>query len=441
MQGQERSSYTLSGMRYKICLLLLLFILSLPITSFSPAFAVTTHYYWINMSQGYSSNIDRAPKPLDREEYITHLGGGFSAQRIEKKWNLNLTYNPIIRYFKTEESTDFIYSLSSAFVYADQFTKTSSFGLQVSDNISRQKKIERGTEGLKDWTPVNTLVVIPSSTSSLSKNTALTSTLQLTKVNSFSREKQDYLTYGIVENLNHSFSPRLSSSLSLSYNMVDWERSEDSNSLQGNLNLSYQISPLTTIAAGSGYAQRKTEETKKKVSTTTYQASIEKKFKYSTIVFLSSNRAISDDKDIGYIRIYDRVSGTVNHTLNERNTVTITSYTEKRDYKLADLEEELWGASVTWRRSLTQYLFLGLSGSFDRLDYIGPRIDESSRLGGMLSYQLAQTLFASLDYNYREKNSNDPNFEYVENTIFINMRWASGKLPGAFPYFGEGEVR
>lgn len=431
-------------MKYKICLLFLLIILSLALPLSFPAFAVTTHDYWLNMSQGYSSNINRQPKPMEKEEYITNIGAGFSAERVEKKWNLNLTYRPaVIRYWKAEESTDIVHLLGSAFTYNDQITKTSSFGLQVSDNISRQKKIERGTEGLDDWTHTNNLTVIPSLTYNLSKNTNTTTILQLTKVNSFSRERQDYLTYGVTESLRHTFSsaPRLSSSISISYSEVDWERSEDSNSLQGNLNLSYRISPLTTFTAGSGYERRKTEETKREVKSTNYQTSIEKKFKYFTTLFLSYNRAISDDIDTGHIYVYDRVSGTLSHTFNERNTATISSYAEKRDYKLENLEEELWGASATWRRTLTQYLFLGLSGSFDRFDYFGPRVDKSTRIGSILGYQLTQNLSASLDYNYRENRTNDPNFEYVENTVFINMRWASGKLPGAFPYFGGGEVR
>lgn len=396
------------------------------------------------MSQGYSSNIGRTTKPMKQDEYITNIGAGYSANRIEKNWNLNLTYSPtVIRYWKQERSTDFINLLNSSFRYAGSLTSSSTLGLQVSDNISRRKKIERGREGVGDWTHINDLSITPSLNYNLSKNTNSTTTLYLTKVNSFSRQRQNYLTYGVTENLRHSFSfdQRLTGSVGVSYTEVDWERSEDSNSVQGNLNLSYRISPLTIIAAGSGYEQRKTEETQKEVSTTNYQASLEKKFKYFTTVFLSFNRAISDDIDTGNIYVYDRVSGTVNHTFNERNTATISSYTEKRDYKLANLDEELWGASLTWRRSLTQYLFLGLSGNFDRFDYIGPRIDESSRLGGMLSYQLTQNLFASLDYNYRENRSNDPNFEYVENTVFLNMRWASGRLPGAFPFFEGGEVR
>ncbi len=114
-------------------------------------------------------------------------------------------------------------------------------------------------------------------------------------------------------------------------------------------------------------------------------------------------------------------------TSRQRDTYSAEASYEVRESGTGDSSTEVKSISATWDHSLTRSMSMGVTTSYDNIDFggtgtSGGREDNLYTLEASLSEQLAETVTASATYTFRHLDSSVTGGDATENAIVFTLR-------------------
>lgn len=220
-------------------------------------------------------------------------------------------------------------------------------------------------------------------------------------------------------NIHHGFG------FDYSYTRGDFDVSDDYNQHVGTATYNYRFSPKT--GANLSYTYDSID----------YQGFVEDYVVHTTTVGLGCDFTdqISSSISGGYYVQdpeesdgTDGFSGTVSFTQRaEKSTLNLAGSTGYRHqfYEAENLGfSNYYRASATLRHQLMERLSTTLSGFYSRDEYQGPVSDREDKTWGggtALDWVLLRWLSGSLDYQYRQRDSNNAAEEYTDNRVMVKL--------------------